>query len=65
MKPIKAITPAKGVQILSKQQISIHKNIEKLLMVSPMGQQLTGNTVMEVIICKKVQAIYTDLLQQM
>lgn len=61
---IKAITPAKGVKIISKQRTSIHENMEKLLMVWLTEKQLAGDTVTEAIICEKARAIYADLLQQ-
>lgn len=61
---IKTITPAKDINIISKQWIFIHENTEKLLMVWLMEKQLAGDTMMEAIIYEKVQAIYTHLLQQ-
>ncbi|XP_070275247.1 putative CENPB DNA-binding domain-containing protein 1 [Myotis yumanensis] len=61
---IQATTPAKGFKITSKQQTSIHENMEKLLMVWLMEKQLAGDTVTKAIICEKAQAIYADLLQQ-
>uniref|UniRef100_A0A8C8VHY4 HTH CENPB-type domain-containing protein n=1 Tax=Pelusios castaneus TaxID=367368 RepID=A0A8C8VHY4_9SAUR len=50
---IKAIMPAKGVKIFSKQRTSIHENMEKLLMVWLTEKQLAGDTVTEAIICEK------------
>ncbi|KAI3361607.1 hypothetical protein L3Q82_013745, partial [Scortum barcoo] len=58
---IKAITPAKGIKIISKQWTSIHENMEKLVMVWLTEKQLAGDTVMEAIICEKAQAIYEAL----
>ncbi|XP_070275853.1 zinc finger protein 64 isoform X2 [Myotis yumanensis] len=61
---IQAITPAKGVKIISKQRTSIHENMEKLLMVWLTEKQLAGDTVTKAIICEKARAIYADLLQR-
>uniref|UniRef100_A0A8C8S8U6 HTH CENPB-type domain-containing protein n=1 Tax=Pelusios castaneus TaxID=367368 RepID=A0A8C8S8U6_9SAUR len=44
--------------------MSIHENMEKLLMVWLMEKQLAGDTVTKAIICEKARAIYADLLQQ-
>lgn len=58
----KAIMPAEGVEIISKQCASIHENMEKMLKVPLTEKQLSGDTVMEAVICEK--PIYADLLQQ-
>ncbi len=50
---IKAITPAKGVKIISKLRTSVHKKMEKLLLAWLTEKQLAGDTVMEGIICEK------------
>ncbi|XP_051783372.1 tigger transposable element-derived protein 1-like isoform X1 [Erpetoichthys calabaricus] len=63
-KLIKAIMPAKGIKIISKQRTSIHENMEKLLMVWLTEKQLAGVIVTEARICEKARAIYADLLQQ-
>ncbi len=42
---IKAITPAKGVKIMSKLRNSVHEKMEKLLLVWLTEKQLAGDTV--------------------
>uniref|UniRef100_UPI00358F0D9F tigger transposable element-derived protein 1-like isoform X2 n=1 Tax=Myxine glutinosa TaxID=7769 RepID=UPI00358F0D9F len=61
---IKAITPAKGVKIISKLRTSVHEEMEKLLFVWLTEKQLAGDTVTESIICEKARDIYGDLVQQ-
>ncbi|UYV69115.1 daf-6 [Cordylochernes scorpioides] len=42
--PIKSVTPAKGLTIISKLRTSLHENMEKLLMVWVTEKQLQGDT---------------------
>lgn len=50
---IKAVTPAKGVKILSKLPTSVYEKMESLLLVWSREEQLVGGTVTEGIVCKK------------
>ncbi|XP_008104049.2 tigger transposable element-derived protein 1 [Anolis carolinensis] len=61
---IKAITPAKGIKIISKLRTSAHEEMETLLLLWLTEKQLAGDTVTESIICKKARAIYGDLVRQ-
>ncbi|XP_061746133.1 tigger transposable element-derived protein 1-like [Nerophis ophidion] len=61
---IKAISPAKGIKIISKQRTAIHEDMERLLVVWLKEKQLAGDTVTEAIICEKARAIYASLLQK-
>ena len=61
---IKAITPAKGVKIISKLRTSVHEKMENLLLMWVREKELAGDTVTEGITCEKARAIYADLLQQ-
>ena len=61
---IKAMTPAKGVKIMSTLRTSVHENMEKLLLVWLTEKHLAGDSIIAAIICKKARAIYSDLLQQ-
>nr|XP_060616130.1 tigger transposable element-derived protein 1-like isoform X1 [Anolis sagrei ordinatus]XP_060616131.1 tigger transposable element-derived protein 1-like isoform X1 [Anolis sagrei ordinatus]XP_060616133.1 tigger transposable element-derived protein 1-like isoform X1 [Anolis sagrei ordinatus]XP_060616134.1 tigger transposable element-derived protein 1-like isoform X1 [Anolis sagrei ordinatus] len=61
---IKAITPAKGIKIISKLRTSAHEEMEKLLLLWLTEKQLAGDTMTESIVCKKARAIYGDLVRQ-
>nr|XP_060616305.1 zinc finger and SCAN domain-containing protein 12-like isoform X2 [Anolis sagrei ordinatus] len=61
---IKAITPAKGVTIISKRRTALHEEMEKLLLAWMTESQLAGDSVTESIICEKARAIYRDLMRQ-
>ena len=61
---LKAITPAKGVTIISKLRTSVHEKMEKLLLVWVREKELAGDTVTEAIVCEKARVIYGDLLKQ-
>ncbi|XP_066231909.1 zinc finger MYM-type protein 6 isoform X4 [Saccopteryx leptura] len=61
---LKAITPAKGIKIISKLRTSVHEEMERLLLVWLMEKQLAGDIVTESIICEKAREIYSDLVKQ-
>ncbi|GFT42073.1 tigger transposable element-derived protein 1 [Nephila pilipes] len=47
---IKNVTPPKGLTIISKLRTSLHKNMEKLLMVWVTEKQLQGDSLTQTII---------------
>ncbi|XP_069961466.1 tigger transposable element-derived protein 1 isoform X3 [Cherax quadricarinatus] len=61
---LKAISPAMGIKIISKQRTSVHEEMEKLLLTWLTEKQLAGDTVAEGIICEMARGIYAELLQQ-
>ncbi|GFT30952.1 tigger transposable element-derived protein 1 [Nephila pilipes] len=61
---IKAVTPAKGLKIISKLRNPIYDKMENLLFVWLTEKQSAGNTLAESIICEKARTIYADLLQK-
>ena len=61
---IKGTTRAKSVRIISRLRISLHKKMEKLLMVRVTEKQLKGDALTRGIVCEKARAIYDDLLMQ-
>lgn len=60
---LKAITPTKGVTIISKLRTAFHAKMENLLLEWMAETQLEGEILTESIICEKARAIYGDLLK--
>nr|XP_008121686.2 PREDICTED: uncharacterized protein LOC103281586 [Anolis carolinensis]XP_016854097.1 PREDICTED: uncharacterized protein LOC103281586 [Anolis carolinensis] len=61
---IKAVTPAKGIKIISRLRTSAHEEMEKLLLVWLTEKRLAGEIVTESIVCEKARAIYGDLVRR-
>ncbi|KAM9323640.1 tigger transposable element-derived protein 1-like isoform 1-T3 [Pholidichthys leucotaenia] len=61
---LKAVTPSKGLSVISKRRSAVNDEMERLLLVWIKEKEIAGDTVTEAIICEKATAIFNDLVKE-
>ncbi|KAH0619380.1 hypothetical protein JD844_030392, partial [Phrynosoma platyrhinos] len=61
---LKAVTPSKGISVLSKRRSALHDEMERLLLLWIKRKEIAGDTVTEMVIYEKAMAIFNDLVKK-
>eukprot|EP00066_Takifugu_rubripes_P017575 XP_011606841.1 PREDICTED: PHD finger protein 11 isoform X4 [Takifugu rubripes] len=61
---LKAVTPSKGLSVISKRRSAVNDKMERLLLVWIKEKEIAGDIMTGAIICKKATAIYNNLVTE-
>ncbi|KAH0619145.1 hypothetical protein JD844_018846 [Phrynosoma platyrhinos] len=61
---LKAVTPSKGISVLSKRRSAVNDEMERLLLLWIKGKEIAGDAVTETAISEKAMAIFNDLVKK-
>ncbi|XP_068180499.1 tigger transposable element-derived protein 1-like isoform X2 [Antennarius striatus] len=61
---IKAITPSKGLAVISKRRSAVNDEMERLLLLWIKEKEMAGDIVTDAIICEKATVIFNDLVEE-
>ncbi|XP_068173267.1 tigger transposable element-derived protein 2-like [Antennarius striatus] len=61
---IKAVTPSKGLAIISKRRSAVNDEMERLLLEWIKERKMAGEKVNEAIICEKATVFFNDLVKE-